>query len=213
MYRQTLIRSQRILRQRCLPSRLGRAYATEQPASRIGRIEARLPRFLRRFTTPLRTAPVSHITAFVALHELTAVVPLFGLAAVFHYTNWLPPYISEGKWVQEGTEKFGKWLRKRGWIKEESKTDRWFGRGQGGVRVVVELATAYAITKALLPLRLIVSVWMTPWFARWTVLPVTGYLRRVFWSSKGVNATKSAAAGTGATGAGVLPKEGVVPMK
>jgi hypothetical protein len=35
-----------------------------------------------------------------------------------------------------------------------------------GARIVIEVAAAYAITKALLPVRLILSVWATPWFAR-----------------------------------------------
>jgi hypothetical protein len=37
---------------------------------------------------------------------------------------------------------------------------------KGGTRVVVEVATAYAITKAALPLRIALSIWATPWFAR-----------------------------------------------
>lgn len=40
------------------------------------------------------------------------------------------------------------------------------------------LATAYAVTKVLLPLRLIVSVWATPWFARRAVVPVKDFLQR-----------------------------------
>ena len=64
-------------------------------------------------------------------------------------------------------------------------------------------ATAYAVTKALLPLRLILSVWGTPWFARFTTVPVFGRVRRLFSRKK----TTSAAAGTGATGGGVLSKE------
>lgn len=191
-----------------------RRYATSpvpaEPASRINRIESRLPRFLRRFTTPLRHAPVSHISAFLILHELTAIVPLFGLAAFFHYSNWLPPYISEGKWVSEGTERFGRYLRKKGWITDDegAKGGKWYGRGEGGVRVVVELATAYAITKALLPLRLVLSVWATPWFARWTVLPVMGVVKRV-WQRSGAKPGVSGAAGTGAMAAGAVPKETV----
>ena len=35
-----------------------------------------------------------------------------------------------------------------------------------GTRVVLEVATAYAITKALLPIRIIGSIWATPWFAK-----------------------------------------------
>lgn len=48
------------------------------------------------------------------------------------------------------------------------------GRYGSGTRIVLEVATAYAITKALLPLRIIGSVWATPWFAR----RVLGALKR-----------------------------------
>lgn len=107
--------------------------------SRIDRINARLPRFLQRYTTPLRNAPVSHITAFLVLHEITAVVPLFGLAATFHYTEWLPPYISEGKWVSDGVQKFGNYFRRKGWLGEEDGgREKWWGRSEGSVRIVVE---------------------------------------------------------------------------
>ena len=92
-------------------------------------------------------------------------------------------------------------------MKEESRGGRWFGRGESGVRVVVELATAYAIVKVLLPVRLVLSVWATPWFARWTVLPVVGRVKG-WLGGKGVQkVVASPAAGTGAVGGGVLPKE------
>lgn len=208
-----MLRGQHGLR-RLVRSSYLRKYGTEKVTpSHIARLESRLPRFLHRFTTPLRNAPVSHITAFVVLHEITAIVPLFGLAGAFHYANWLPPYISEGKWVQEGTQMFGRWLRRRGWITDDEGSGKWYGRGEGGVRIVVELATAYAITKALLPLRLILSVWMTPWFARWTVLPLTKYLGRIIGSKQAVGTASAAAAGTGAVGARVLPKNGTTAMK
>jgi len=173
--------------------------------ARIDRLNARLPRFLHSYTTPLLSAPVTHITSFLLLHELTAVVPLFGLVAFFHYTNWLPPYFAEGKWIANGVEKFGRYFRRKGWLSEvekreteelvkdgsrkgedgkrmkwwqrrdgkwkEGKISNWWGNREGRMRLVVEFGTAYAITKALLPLRLVLSVWATPWFARWTVIP------------------------------------------
>ncbi|EME42967.1 hypothetical protein DOTSEDRAFT_88968 [Dothistroma septosporum NZE10] len=180
---------------------------TLRSTSRIARIESRLPRFLRRYITPLRTAPLSHISAFLILHELTAIIPLFGLAGAFHYYNWLPPYISEGKWVSDGTEKFGKWMRKKGWISDEERSGRYFGKGESGTRIVVELATAYAITKVLLPLRLIGSIWATPWFARWTVLPITRRFGGMMFGTKKAVAVKDVkAAGTGAVGGGAIPK-------
>jgi len=47
---------------------------------------------------------------------------------------------------------------------------------QTGSRIIVEVATAYAITKVLLPLRLMFSVWLTPWFARVWVRGISGRL-------------------------------------
>jgi hypothetical protein len=179
-------------------------------------MERRLPRFLLRYLSPLRAAPLSHVTAFLVLHELTAIIPLFGLAAAFHYYNWLPPYISEGKWVSEGIVMFGNWMRKRGWIGDDGKggaAGMWWGRGESGVRIVVELATAYAITKAFLPLRLLLSVSLTPWFARWTVLPVTARVKGMFkkrlpnGTSVAASSSATAVSKSGTT-AVTLPKNG-----
>ena len=113
---------------------------SEKARSRVVRITSRLPKSLQRYATPLINAPLTHISAFLLLHELTAVVPLFGLAATFHYTRWMPPFISEGKWVSDGVEKFGSYFRKKGWLGEEGKAKRykWWGRGEGGTRLVIE---------------------------------------------------------------------------
>ncbi len=114
--------------------------ASQKTRSRIVRVTSRLPKFLQGYTTPLINAPLTHISAFLLLHELTAVVPLFGLAATFHYTKWMPPFISEGKWISDGVEKFGNYFRRKGWLGEEGKArrHRWWGRGEGGTRIVVE---------------------------------------------------------------------------
>ena len=119
--------------------------AAGKSRSRIYRIQSRLPKFLRSYTTPLINAPLTHVSAFLVLHELTAVVPLLGLAGIFHYSQWIPPFVSEGKWIADGVEKFGRYFRKKGWLGEVdefgivgSKTGRWWSRGEGGVRVVVE---------------------------------------------------------------------------
>lgn len=114
--------------------------------TRISRIEARLPRFLARYVRPLRNAPISHITAFLVLHEITAIVPLFLLTAAFHKFEWLPPFFSEGYWVKEGVEKFGRYFRRKGWIGDEGDVaggerqglGKWWPRGEGGVRLLVE---------------------------------------------------------------------------
>ena len=136
--------------------------------------------------------------------------------------------------MKSGVEKFGRYMRRKGWIDdwgvevvgEDAKKGRfgknagkWWGRGEGGVRIVVELATAYAVTKLLLPVRLVFSVWATPAFARWTVLPVVGFFKGSVMPRLGLGGASAAvgaaragklspAAGTNAVGGGVLPKVG-----
>lgn len=170
-----------------------RAFSTPSPSStpkdsqsRLRKLNDRLPPFLRSYTTPLLGAPVTHITSFLILHEITAIVPLFGLVGAFHYGNWIPDWGSGGAF-DEGIQRFGKWLRKKGWVEEgdvssandevqsgELKTER------KGTRLVLEFATAYAVTKALLPVRIAASVWATPWFARSVLAPLGKGARTLF---------------------------------
>ncbi|KAJ9612658.1 hypothetical protein H2204_015032 [Knufia peltigerae] len=171
---------------------------------RFDRFIDRTPRFLRPSLNRLRHAPVSHVAAFIILHEVTAIIPLFGLAGAFHYWQWLPPYFAEGAWVVDGVERFGRYFRKKGWIseKEEKQVEeqtkegqatqfeknksisKWFGRGESATRWVVEFATAYAMVKVLLPVRIFVSVWGAPWFARLAVIPLGIAARSFFRRTK-----------------------------
>jgi hypothetical protein len=187
------------------------------PTSRLERINRRLPKFLHKHTSALASAPLSHITSFLILHEITAIVPLFGLAATFHYTHWLPSWFAEGAWVLAGVEQFGKYFKRKGWVRGEDvveaehevelrRRDQLWNVGEGGARLIVEFATAYTITKALLPLRVMMSVWATPWFARTTTLPVIARFKRLF--SRKATAKTGPAAGTGAVQGGAVPKGG-----
>ncbi|KAG6002204.1 hypothetical protein E4U21_003335 [Claviceps maximensis] len=148
-------------------------------ASRIDRITARLPRRLQKYTDGLRNAPVSHIVSFLILHELTAIVPLFLLFTLFHYTTFVPvAYISAhfGNYLQAGITRFERYFSRKGWFgfqPEDVEKDlsngvdalgKW-DSGERKYRILVEVALAYAITKALLPVRIVGSVWATPWFA------------------------------------------------
>ncbi|KAK3201093.1 hypothetical protein GRF29_213g1044885 [Pseudopithomyces chartarum] len=201
-----------------------RCFATEPPPtaassqSRIARFNRRLPKFLHKYTNALGSAPVSHITAFIILHEITAIVPLIGLAATFHYTHWLPGWFAEGAWALQGVERFGKYFKRKGWIRSEEASeaelevemrsrDKAWSIGEGGVRLVVEFATAYTITKILLPVRIVASVWATPWFAKKTVVPLLARFKRVFQRGKG-KGSQAGGAGTGATEVRVIPKSG-----
>ncbi|KAL2019633.1 hypothetical protein VTK56DRAFT_9448 [Thermocarpiscus australiensis] len=151
--------------------------------ARVERILARLPRPLQRYTSRLRGAPLTHVVAFLVLHEITAVVPLLGLFGLFHYTEYVPvAYMMEhyGGYVRDGTGRFERYFRRKGWFgfgegdgveeergrrgEEKTALELWEG-DDGRYRVVVEVALAYAVTKVLLPVRIVASVWATPWFA------------------------------------------------
>ena len=109
--------------------------------------------------------------------------------------------------MKEGIQRFGKYFRRKGWLGEEgSKREGSWRVGEGGVRVVVEVATAWALVKMLLPLRIVFSVWGTPWFARACVLPMTGWIGRLFGIGKGKRPVASGAGGTGAVEGGVVQK-------
>lgn len=128
-------------------------------------------------------APVSHVTSFLILHELTAIVPLIGFASGFHYLGWIPEVSGPmGEWVEQGTERFRKYFARKQWFglgEEAGEGDPSTVSTRGyGARVVLEVATAYAITKVLLPARLVMSVWATPWFARIFVIPIAGIFKR-----------------------------------
>ena len=73
---------------------------------------------------------------------------------------------------------------------------------ENGSRILVEIATAYAITKAILPARLLLSVWGTPWFARVVIGRLGGAVKRALGRKKVTTASGSPAAGTGASGTG-----------
>jgi len=204
--RRSIFRVARVPTKRCLsqsksdpPRDLSKPSEIAAVRGRFDRFIERVPRFLQPTVNGLRQAPLSHVAAFLVLHELTAVIPLFGLAGAFHYWRWLPPYFAEGAWISAGVEKFGRYFRKKGWISEREEKDveeqtkrgragnvekqngsQWFNRGEDATRWVVEFATAYALVKVLLPLRILLSVWGSPWFARFAVIPIGNATRSVF---------------------------------
>lgn len=123
--------------------------------------------------------------SFLILHELTAIVPLFALFGLFHYTTYAPVgYMTQhfGEYVQSGVSRFEKYFKRKGWFgfqKDQDTVDAGekvvghqtqdvlerASSGDDKYKILVEVALAYSITKALLPLRIVGSVWATPWFA------------------------------------------------
>ncbi|KAH6638796.1 hypothetical protein C7974DRAFT_431535 [Boeremia exigua] len=216
MLQRTLLRAPHRRPQHHLLRRFATHPTPPTPASRLDRLNRRLPKFLHKHTAALATAPLSHITAFLLLHELTAIIPLIGLATTFHYTHWLPSWFAEGAWVLAGVERFGAYFQRKGWVRsadvaaaeegvELRRRDRAWHLGEGGARVLVEVATAYAVTKVLLPVRIVVSVWGTPGFARWAVVPVVRRFKTLF--GRGAKPEVARGGGTGAVGGGAVPRK------
>lgn len=127
----------------------------------------RVPRFLRPYTTQFITAPVSHVTAFVILHEITAIVPLIGVWYLLHqyHDTLMVSALDLPSWAMEKGTK----------LIDKAMQDYDFGNYSISEKVqfIKEGAYAYVIVKSLFPLRLAVSILGMPWFARWFVLPFT----------------------------------------
>ena len=106
------------------------------------------------------------------------------MLAFHYYGDSLPDWSSDGGAFDEGAKRFGRWLCKKGWVDDADVNVATGGtageEGRKGVQLVVEFATAYAITKALLPIRIAASVWATPWFARRILGPLGAGFRRMF---------------------------------
>lgn len=132
----------------------------------------RVPRFLRPYTTQFITAPVSHVTAFVILHEITAVVPLIGIWYVLHqyHDTLMVSALDLPSWAMEKGTK----------IIDKAIQDYDFGNYSitEKIQFIKEGAYAYVIVKSLFPVRLGISILGMPWFAKWFVLPFTRMFSR-----------------------------------
>ncbi|KAJ3044752.1 hypothetical protein HDU99_009904, partial [Rhizoclosmatium hyalinum] len=102
-----------------------------------------------------RTSPASHLTSFLILHELTAILPLPAIYYTLQATQIqvpVPPEI-----MSQAEEKMEKVMRRYGWGQGEE-------RGENGelvplkARMLVDMATAYGIVKVLMPVRLALSL-------------------------------------------------------
>lgn len=133
----------------------------------------RLPPFLHPYTLRFLNAPVSHVTAFLVLHELTAVVPLFGLWALFARLDWDP--LASGLLPRDLLDAGAEYIRvlgaRNGWTELEDGA-------AGSATLVLQGAAAYALVKVLMPLRALLSLAAMPWFARCVVVPFTRLFAR-----------------------------------
>lgn len=124
----------------------------------------KFPKFMRKYAVRFANAPVSHATAFLILHEISAVAPLMGLWWVFHQYDFIPTGLPD--WFMESGTKFIKVLgTKNEWADVINAEDT--------SKLVVEGAAAYTLVKLLLPVRIALCLYLMPWFARVFVLPIS----------------------------------------
>ncbi|KAI1746084.1 hypothetical protein F4680DRAFT_10077 [Xylaria scruposa] len=98
---------------------------SDPSSRRISRILAGasrfMPRRLRGALQDLRSAPLSHVLAFLALHEITAILPIFGLTYVFYTLDVDVP----ANWMvtEDGLNKWTNYFRKKRWFGLEPVDD------------------------------------------------------------------------------------------
>ncbi|KAI8350414.1 hypothetical protein B0O80DRAFT_389179 [Mortierella sp. GBAus27b] len=145
--------------------------ATEQgvsgTATAVG-TESTKPRIskFRQYAEQFKNKPASHLISFGILHEITAVVPLPIVYFALVETGVKIPFPEQA--MEEGNR----------FVQRVAKYYGWNLEGADGARVMLNMATSYAVVKALLPVRLALCVWMTPWTATRVVSPIMNFWRR-----------------------------------
>ena len=143
----TLVNPSTIPPSNASPTQVPPVDTSSKAPQRFEKLLNKTPEFMRNWLQPIANAPLSHITAFLILHEVTspgtlakfevtAIVPLIGLTYIFHKAQWTPQ-IFPGEWLVEGVEKGAKIIRHYG-INV---------KGEQFVRLAFEFAAAYASVK------------------------------------------------------------------
>ncbi|KAK9390278.1 hypothetical protein V1515DRAFT_589785 [Lipomyces mesembrius] len=139
---------------------------TEKSRQRMKRILDKLPASMRPHAERLMNAPGSYVFTFLLIHEVTAVAPLFGLMWLFQVTDWMPP-------LPEGLMEAGKEFYSKA-IPQDSLPEP----SESATKLILQGATAFAIVKMILPLRVAFSLLITPWFARRSVIPLVNRIQK-----------------------------------
>ncbi|KAI8909003.1 hypothetical protein EDD86DRAFT_206658 [Gorgonomyces haynaldii] len=114
-----------------------------------------MDRLKRLYSIPqsIKKAPGTHLVAFGILHEITAIVPL---PLVYYYLSANDVKIPFPEQIlEEGNKRVGKMMQYLGFETLDPKS-----------QTMLHLATSYAVVKAAMPLRVGLSLLLTPGFAR-----------------------------------------------
>ncbi|RUP10417.1 hypothetical protein BC936DRAFT_140012 [Jimgerdemannia flammicorona] len=120
----------------------------------------------RKYAWQFRNKPASYVASFAILHELTAVLPIPLVYLFLDRTGVRIPIPEDA--IAEGNRIVSKMRVRYGYEPLDPQN-----------RVMVNLATSYAVVKVLMPARIALSVALTPLFAERLVGPVTKLFRRM----------------------------------
>ncbi|AET38259.1 Mrx11p Ecym_2539 [Eremothecium cymbalariae DBVPG len=120
------------------------------------------PRCRKYFDRLLKNGPISTVTAFLVLHEVTAVAPLLMIWYILYNLectdlSMLPDYVNQ-KLTAVGSPVIEKLVKEH-------------GQGCDKQKLITSGAIAYCIVKILYPARILLSLWAAPYFARILSLP------------------------------------------
>lgn len=129
------------------------------------------PRFQKYFDSISEAGTITTLTSFIFLHELTAILPLFGLWWVTYNLNIhdnleLPSYIAES--LDKCTKAIDKLVGDK------------YGQNLDRQRLILSGAISYAIVKLFYPLRIVLSLWWAPYCGRLVVAPLLKLKRYLF---------------------------------
>ncbi|KAK9356959.1 hypothetical protein V1523DRAFT_400107 [Lipomyces doorenjongii] len=157
---------------------------SEKSRQRMKRILDKLPASMRPHAERLMNAPGSYVFTFLLIHEVTAVAPLFGLMWLFQVTDWMPP-LPEGL-MEAGKEFYSKavsieqfpLIMRCQFPNTQIPQDSLPEGSESATKLILQGATAFAIVKMILPLRVAFSLLITPWFARRSVIPLVNRMQK-----------------------------------
>lgn len=122
------------------------------------------PKFSTYFNRLSDAGVTSSVTSFLILHEVTAIVPLFGLWWVLYQLDLHDQY--------ELPLYFTNLLNQCGEAMEKLVGDE-YSEGLDRNRLILAGAISYALVKMFYPVRVLLSLWGAPYLGRWLLKPIS----------------------------------------
>ncbi|ODV94220.1 hypothetical protein PACTADRAFT_81817 [Pachysolen tannophilus NRRL Y-2460] len=129
----------------------------------------RTPNFLKPYVKTFIQNPIGSGVSFVILHEITAIVPFISLWWLFIHYDYVPFELPQ-EFVQKGLEVVSKTVMEISDEKLHNVYDK--------SKLIMAGANAYAATKMVLPLRIPLSVLLTPYMENYIVGPIGNLFKK-----------------------------------